>query len=747
MRVLEVSVAIVLGIVCWWLWEPCVDSLHYGIVTYVALLCCLRQSNYSRLILWVLGFLVGSLRMASMPTAVDVDEDVHTVGWVVHRNHRVALIEGEVERWKIQFYPVAPPQGALVGVWHQPSKDTVSWEGGVDEQRREQAERTGRRRAKDWVLLTEPTRLSKPTVLRELRHGGILWALLSGDKSAIDSNTKTVMQQTGTSHLLAISGMHIGLVSACAYGVIHWLLGWVVLMERWEQYGLGRWTKRAALLVSMVVACLYGQQVGWPASAQRAVLMVCIFCMGKFVELSFSVWDVLGLAAVMMVWMEPSLLHDLGFQLSFSAVAGIALFGKQAHRWTSKSQTQTVRAVILSVGLTVGATLGTLPICGWVFQSIPVSGVVANLLATPFIATLAVPISMIGICFDAIRCEELSVFCFVFADACIEVGLWLLQWCQVDPLMVAFDVRDVWLALGLVLCAGLVKSLWVTTGSLIALCGLVWLNTPHVESFFEDGEDVDAVELTVTFLPVGQGDATLLEWSDGTVWLVDGGPFNFDLLPYLRRQGIWTIDAVWLSHPHADHMDGLFPVLENLTVQRLVVGRLLEEGEHDGRYSALWELARAKNVPIQIADQVQNDPEFLNKGLRILHPHDWTVNTSDRCNEESVVMEITHDDRRVLLMGDVEEDAERELQEVVRSVDVLKVAHHGSRSSTSLDLIQLIDPKVSVISVGKKNRFGHPHPQTLWTLRDSQVFRTDRDGAVEVIFTQGTMVVNRSQRE
>ncbi len=746
MRVLEVSIAIVLGIASWWLWEPSVGSLRYGIVFYVALLICLRKSNYSRVVIWVLAFLVGSLRMASMPTAVDVDvdEDVHTVGWVVHRNHRVALIESETERWKINFYPVAPPQGALVGVWHQPSKNTLPWEGGVDDKRREQAERTGRRRAKDWVLLTEPKRLIKPTILEELNHGGILWALLSGDKSDIDSNTKTVMQETGTSHLLAISGMHIGLVSACTYGLIHWLLGWIVLVEKWQQYGLGRWIQRVALLGSMVVACVYGQQVGWPASAQRAVLMVCIFCLGKFVELSFSVWDVLGLAAVMMVWMEPSLLHDLGFQLSFSAVAGIAMFGKQAHQWTSKSQTQTVRAVILSVGLTIGATLGTLPICGWVFQSLPISGVLANLLATPFIATLAVPISMLGVFVDTIQWKGMSIFCFAFADACIEVGLWLLQWCRVEPLVVAFDVWDVWLALILVLCAGLSKAIWVNIVSFMALVGLVWCNTPYVEM---PNSDLDTQELKVTFLPVGQGDATLLEWSDGTVWLVDGGPFNFELLPYLRRRGIWTIDAVWLSHPHADHMDGLFPVLEELDVKRMVVGRLLEAGDQGGRYSALWKLARDRGVPIQIAEQVQHDPEFLNKGLRILHPHDWTVDSSDRCNEESVVMEITHKDRRLLLMGDVEEDAERELEKVVRSADLLKVAHHGSKSSTSPDLIQLIDPKVSVISVGKQNRFGHPHAQTLWTLRHSQVLRTDIDGAVEVSFKSGTMAVQRTVSE
>jgi competence protein ComEC len=117
------------------------------------------------------------------------------------------------------------------------------------------------------------------------------------------------------------------------------------------------------------------------------------------------------------------------------------------------------------------------------------------------------------------------------------------------------------------------------------------------------------------------------------------------------------------------------------------------------------------------------------------------VSTSDRCNEESVVLEITHRQHRILFMGDVEEDAEKELLQSVRSVDLLKVAHHGSRSSSSPELIEILKPTVSVITVGEGNRFGHPHPETLWTLRDSTVLRTDWHGMIEVDFIDGGMVV------
>lgn len=740
-RIVELSIAVVLGVVLWWCWEPTAVSLRLGLVSYIVVLCMLGQSKSTRVVVWLMAFLVGSLRVSTMPNAGDgiYEFNHYTTGWVVQSNRREALIENETERWKMQFYPEAPSQGSLVAVWHQPQLGLVQWSGGVDQQRRQKAARFTIRRAKEWILLSEPKRLKKPFVLNDLSHGGVLWALLSGDKSGIALQTKQTMQRTGTSHLLAISGMHIGLVSAFTYAVIHWFFGWVLLIESMNKHMLGRWTHRMALFGAMSVAIFYGYQVGWPASAQRAVLMVCIFCIGKWLELSFSMWDVLGLTAVLMVLWEPSIVQDLGFQLSFSAVSGIGLFGQRAYRWTSKSQPRIVRWGIASIGMTIGATLGTLPICAWIFQEIPLMGVVANLVATPFLATMAVPLSMLGLLAEIGTFNELSIWCFVWADACVELGVWLLEPCALDPFVVAFDTLDIFISMVLILTIARWKSRVPTVFMLVCLVGMMFGNSPlfkKYEGFLNKIED-----LRITFLPVGQGDATLLEWADGEVWLIDGGPFTFEMVPYLRRRGIWEVDKVWLSHPHADHMDGIFPVLEHLQVGQLIVGRALEESDLDGRYSALWKLATEKQIPIHIAESVKEDLSIVNRGVRILHPHDWRVNTSDRCNEESIVLEITHQHHRILFMGDVEEDAEKELLKSVRTVDLLKVAHHGSRSSSSPTLMEALKPTISVITAGEGNRFGHPHAETLWTLRNSRVLRTDWHGTIEVVFTDGKMLV------
>lgn len=742
MRIGEVSVGVVTGVVTWWCWEPSIISLRVGLCAYGLLLLCCRQKWQGRAIVLIMAVLLGALRLSTMVNATDqsIESDGYTTGWVVRSTRRQALIQNESERWMVEFFPTAPRHGSLVSVWHQPKLGLVHWDGGIDPFRRIVAQRTGIRKAKEWIVHTEPKRLQKPEILGYLTHGEVLWALISGDKSGVDPLLKQTLHQTGTSHLLAISGMHIGLIAACVYGVLYRIIGCIVLLDRFERWNIGRVAKRVALVGSVLVSIWYGHQVGWSASAHRAVFMVCIYCTGKWMELSFSLWDVLGLTGMVMLVYEPSMMHDLGCQLSFAAVIGIGMFVQYAQQFTSKSQSRLVNGAILSIGMTVGATIGTLPICAWTFQAIPLTGVIGNLLVTPLLATLAVPISMLGIVADTAHCSTITMLLFVLADSCVELSIEILKLLTVKPLMVAFDVLDVWIAFGCIISMALVHTRWIKLSAGWIGSGLIWLNSPYGATYHSYCQNKP--EMSIEFLPVGQGDASLIQWRDGGVWLVDGGPFTFHLVPYLRRQGIWRIDQVWLSHPHADHMEGLFGVLEQVEVGRLVVGRPVESGEKSGRYSALWNLARSKHVPIQIAQTIQQDPEVLSRGVRILHPHDWRVDTSDRCNEESLVLEISVGEYKVLLTGDIEEDAERHILEKLSDVDLLKVPHHGSRSSTSEDFITLLQPEWSVISVGEKSRFGHPHAETLWTLKQSNVLRTDWHGLIRVEFDQGRMNVS-----
>ena len=223
---------------------------------------------------------------------------------------------------------------------------------------------------------------------------------------------------------------------------------------------------------------------------------------------------------------------------------------------------------------------------------------------------------------------------------------------------------------------------------------------------------------------MGQGDAAWVRWPDGENWLIDAGPFSFELVPYLRREGVREIDLIVLSHPHKDHFGALIPVLENLRVKRFLVSRPPEPTEKG--YQLLWNRLKRKKVEIVMSEEFQSDRAVL------WHPLNGWTSATHRTNEESIVMELNFGRHRFLFAGDIETNAEQHLIGKIGDIDVLKVPHHGSKSSSSIDWLNELRPEIAVISCGAGNSFGHPHAQTLFNLKNSEYFRTDEDGMVVV---------------
>ena len=181
-RIAEISIGIIIGIVTWWCWEPCVASLRVGLCAYGGLLLLVRRNWQGRVIIWMLALLfrgVENVEYAQFNRDV-FQSDGYTTGWVVKSNRRQALIQNEEERWNMDFYQEAPKQGALVSVWHQPKRGLIDWGGGVDPEQRIQRERTGRRQAKEWIVHTEPKRAVKPDIFGRTEiwwcfMGAIIW--------------------------------------------------------------------------------------------------------------------------------------------------------------------------------------------------------------------------------------------------------------------------------------------------------------------------------------------------------------------------------------------------------------------------------------------------------------------------------------------------------------------------------------------------------------------------------------------
>ena len=527
-------------------------------------------------------------------------------------------------------------------------------------------------RAHQWIA-SDRTSRPIPTV-KPLRRSGVVRALLTGDRSGISERTLSIFRQTGTSHLLAISGMHMGIASLIG-GAAGWLASRpIVLLRR------ARTARAVTLLTALSAAFAYGQLVGWPVSTQRAMWMLTAGAFASLLGRSIAPHQLLGLAAVVILIRDPSAVGSLGFLLSFGAVLGILHWTPLFEGWLPQSP-MPVRWLSKSISATAGATLGTLPVVSWAFQTLAVSAPIANLVAVPLLAGVAVPIGLAGLAFQSPMLVHSS-------DWAIDWTLnWLnkLDWGTLHP---AVDGRG-----ALVMVVAVMGTKKPIIAVLLLALSMVSLRTNR--------------DMVVTFPDVGQGGAALIEFADGRTWLIDGGPPGHRVMQWLRRRGIRHVDAVFVSHPDIDHFGGLLPVIDALSIGRLWVPRPPHNGERT--FHDLWLLAHKRGIPSGVFGQ--------------------SAGAND--NEEGLVIAVRNGRHSFLFSGDIGTTTEQRMAEKITPMSVVQVPHHGSRFSSSDEFIVSTDPVLAVIQSGTGNTYGHPHRSTVEAWGRNRVVQTSELGTVE----------------
>ncbi len=556
-------------------------------------------------------------------------------------------------------------------------------------------------RVQSWV----PLSLGRPRVNGDFEHTenpGLLRALSSGDRAQIPQADQDTLTHTGTRHLLAISGLHIGLLAAGTAWLLRIVAAPLLLLRA---PSLGRFLRWIPALGGMVAALAFAYSVGSPISAQRAAAMVCGGLLGNASGRGMQPWNLLGGAAAGLCLADPGTPVDLSFQLSFGAVAGLLTVTPRMERYLPPDLNLALAWAARSLFASVGATLGTLPAVALHFQEISLLSPLANLVAVPLMGAVAVPCALLG--------STGWTLPLALADGSISLSLQWLRWLESAPswtlLHPALGTAGAALLMGCVLLAR-----W--PGIALSCAALIF------------GLHSRPLHTQVDFLAIGQGDGALIQLPDGRTVLVDAGPPSEQPLFWLRRQGITHIDEVLISHPHPDHYGGVFPILESLSVGAVRVPRGPLEGEED--YARLWALAQSKGVAILDGQDPVLDPQRL----EMHHPEPaFLAQFEEDPNEISLVLELRDGGHRVLFTGDVEDAGEQALLALnLGPIDVLKVAHHGSHTSSDPRLMAQWQPRLAVISCGVDNRFGHPRAQTLWAHRAWPVLRTDQDGTVEL---------------
>jgi competence protein ComEC len=501
---------------------------------------------------------------------------------------------------------------------------------------------------------------------------GMLAALALGDRGGVHPDTTALLRRTGTSHLLAISGFHVGVVALLAGALAGVVRRSVAL---WHPVGL----PPVELAAGVVAAALYAVAAHAPLSAQRAAGLLLLGALGRASGRTVLAEPLLGLVAVAVLWHDPAAVATPSFQLSFGAVVGLVRLGEPLQRRLPSGR---LRWLSSGVAATVAATAGTFPAAAWWFQELAVLSPLANVVALPITSAVLVPAAGVA----TFGPPPLAGWASVVGTEAAEWMLWLLQPLAVAPLQPAVGP----VGCGVLWGALAVARSWPRLAGLLVVLSLGVRPVPRVD--------------TVTFLSVGQGDATLVEHADGRRWLVDGGPAGAGVAAWLRRRGVRRLDRVVVTHNQADHAAGLLAV-----VQTLRVGGLEVSG-HDG-LAVLHDAARQRGVPLRMAEGLHPAPDFVGSS-----------------NDRSVVLSV-HD---VLLTGDIEAAGEAVVASRAGGHGVLKVPHHGSGTSSSVDLLDAVCAHTAVLSVGANNAYGHPRDDVLrrYLRRGTRVLRTDRHGTL-----------------
>ena len=534
-------------------------------------------------------------------------------------------------------------------------------------------------------------------------YAGVLTALAIGDQRAITPAQWQIFTRTGVNHLMSISGLHVTMVSGLAFAFAYHLWRRSARLTLWLP------SRKAAAVAGLATALLYAWMAGFAVPAQRTVYMLAVVALALWTGRLTSATAVLCAALFAVLVIDPWSVLAPGFWLSFGAVAVILLVstGRIAPTHWLSAWGRVQWAV----------TLGLIPLLLAMFQQVSVISPIANALAIPVVSLVVVPLTLVGVMlpFDLVLHCALAVMTWC--------GM-LLEWMSTLP-------AAVWQQHA--------PPRWAVA---VAMPGVVWLLMPRgfparwvgaialLPLFLVVPPLVAAGALRLAVLDVGQGLAVTAQTRNHTL-LYDAGPAfgpQIDsgsriIVPYLRAAGVLALDGMVISHGDSDHIGGANSVLQAMPVDWLL-------SSLPGDHPLLAQASAPRRC--EAGERWQWDGvEF-----ELLHPaRENYAREKSRSNDRGCVLRISTAGANVLLAADIELKSEREMVAAVPDklrAQVLLVPHHGSRTSSSPEFIAQVRPDIAIITVGYRNRFGHPRDDVLDRFRrlGSRIYRTDYDGAL-----------------
>ena len=549
-------------------------------------------------------------------------------------------------------------------------------------------------------------------------EGNLLLAILLGDKDKLSEDIQESFKTSNLSHMLAVSGAHVSyIILGLTYVLQNSIIG-----------------KKNGKIVCIIFLLAFMAITNFTPSVTRACIMAILTLFSGIIYRKSDVYTNISVAALITLIFNPYSLLDLGFQLSYGGTIGIIIFIKRIQE--KKSNSKVINYIKQMALVSIYANIIIIPIMMYHFNTVSLTFIISNIMASPILGIIVITGFLFII--TSITVKPLTRLIAIFIKPILSILIKISQICSKLPfsniLVVTPYMFNVISYYAIILYC--IKSKKNNKCKIIICLLIVLILINFIIYIFPQ-------KLRIFFIDVGQGDSTLIITPDKKTVLIDGGGSDsFDvgekvLLPYLLDRRILKVDYVLISHFDTDHCGGILTIMEKVKVKNIIISEQAEHSENYERFKKLMIHKKIRLIEVNKGDKIKigRYSEF-----KILFPTSRLL-SENPLNNNSIVAQFNYNNFKMLFTGDIEKLAEQQILKTEKAeirADILKVAHHGSKTSSIPEFIKAVRPRIALIGVGKNNTFGHPNQQTIKNLENikCRIYRTDLQGEIIIRIDQ-----------
>ncbi len=574
--------------------------------------------------------------------------------------------------------------------------------------------------------------INKANQILEEKNSKLLIGILIGERNGISEEIIESFKISNLSHMLSVSGAHTAYI----------ILGLTYMLDR------SKFSKKWQYISIILVLILFMFITNFSISVIRACIMSILVIGANLVYRKPDIATSISLSLLIILLINPFSINEVGMQLSYLGTIGIIIFNKNVRRFLQKTGISNKIVEILSV--TISAQIMIMPIMALKFNTISLTFFISNLLASPLLGMamiLGFATILIALIFMPIA-RVLAIFLNINMELLIYVSNITSKIPLSSILIKTPNLITIIFIYLIILISNYIYSIYLPKNNLkryqkkilklitvknikrlliIILCIIICFN------FINTIIEYSVKELKIYFIDVGQGDSTLIITEENKRILIDGGEGNTDvLLQYLLDRKIKTIDYILISHFDSDHCNGLVEILNKLNVKNIIISKQSYLSNEYINIANIINKKRINVIQVKRGDIIQIDK---NTKMNIFNP-DKELEYND-LNNNSIVAKLTYNNFGILFTGDIEKSEDDILNEIKKDIiksDIIKISHHGSKTSSSEEFLEAVKPKIALIGVGENNKFGHPNKQVLEKLKNirCKIYRTDLNGEIKI---------------